>query len=297
MRVVVSGSSGLIGSALCKSLAGDGHEVIKLVRRTASTGEVQWDPLAGQLPSGALEGTDAVVHLAGAGIGDHRWTDSYKAEIRDSRVRSTELLATAVADCANGPKVMLSGSAIGYYGDSDERELDETAPAGPDFLAQVCVAWEAATAAAESAGARVAHLRTGVVLAGHGGALGKMLPLFKLGLGGKFGSGRQWMSWISLPDDVAAIRHLLTADVRGPVNMTAPTPVTGTDFARTLGKVLHRPALLPVPSFAPKLLLGSELVDALLLAGQRVIPRALQSSGFTFQHATLDAALRAVLER
>jgi len=297
MRVVVSGSSGLIGSALCKSLAGDGHEVIKLVRRTASTGEVQWDPLPGQLPSGALEGTDAVVHLAGAGIGDHRWTDSYKAEIRDSRVRSTELLATAVADCANGPKVMLSGSAIGYYGDSDERELDETAPAGPDFLAQVCVAWEAATAAAESAGARVAHLRTGVVLAGHGGALGKMLPLFKLGLGGKFGSGRQWMSWISLPDDVAAIRHLLTADVRGPVNMTAPTPVTGTDFARTLGKVLHRPALLPVPSFAPKLLLGSELVDALLLAGQRVIPRALQSSGFTFQHATLDAALRAVLER
>ncbi len=212
-------------------------------------------------------------------------------------MRSTELLANAVASCKNGPKVLLSGSAIGYYGDSDGRELDETAPAGNDFLAEVCAEWEAATAAAESAGARVAHLRTGIVLAGHGGALRKMLPLFRLGVGGRFGTGRQWQSWISLVDEVGAIRHLLTADVRGPINLTAPTPVTGREFARTLGKVLHRPALVPVPSFAPKLLLGGELVDALLLSGQRVLPKVLLASGFEFQHETLEVALRAVLAR
>ncbi len=297
MRIIVSGASGLIGSALCTSLVADEHDVVKLVRRRAGNGEIQWDPKQGVLPAGALEGSDAVVHLAGAGIGDHRWTDSYKAEIRDSRVRSTELLATAIANCANGPKVMLSGSGAGYYGDSDERELDESAQAGDDFLATVCVEWEAATAAAEAAGTRVAHLRTGIVLAGNGGALSKMLPLFKLGLGGRFGTGKQWQSWISLPDEVGAIRHLLTADVRGGVNLAAPTPVTSSDFARTLGKVLHRPSLLPVPSFAPKLLLGSELVDALLMSGQRLVPRALRASGFSFQHATLDVALRAVLGR
>ena len=297
MRVVVSGASGLIGSALCTSLTASGHDVVKLVRRSAGNGEIQWDPMQRQLPAGALEGSDAVVHLAGAGIGDHRWTDSYKAEIRDSRVRSTELLANAIADCKNGPKVMLSGSAVGFYGDSDERELDETAAAGKDFLAQVCSEWEAATSVAAMAGTRVVHLRTGIVLAAHGGALRKMLPLFKLGLGGRFGNGRQWQSWISLPDEVGAIRHLLTADVRGPVNLTAPTPVTSSEFARTLGKVLHRPSLLPVPSFAPKLLLGGELVDALLMSGQRVVPRALQASGFAFQHETLEVALRAVLAR
>ena len=297
MRVVVSGASGLIGSALCSSLAADGHQVVKLVRRAAGNGEVQWNPQLGELPADALDGSDAVVHLAGAGIGDHRWTDSYKAEIRDSRVRATELLANAIAATTNGPKVLLSGSAIGYYGDSDERELDESAPAGGDFLAQVCVAWEAATAAAEAADARVVHLRTGMVLAAKGGALGKMLPLFKLGLGGKFGNGRDWKSWISLPDHIAAMRYLLTADVRGPVNLTAPVPVTGAELARTLGKVMHRPSFLPIPSFGPKLLLGGELVDALLLTGQRVVPRALQQSGFKFQHETLEVALRAVLDR
>ncbi|MCE9623131.1 MAG: TIGR01777 family oxidoreductase [Actinomycetia bacterium] len=297
MRVVVSGSSGLIGSALCTSLTADGHEVVKLVRRSAGQGEIQWDPKADSLSAGALEGADAVVHLAGAGIGDHRWTDSYKAEILDSRVRSTELLASAIVGCANGPKVMLSGSAVGYYGDSGERELDETSPAGSDFLADVCRQWEAATSAAEAGGVRVVHLRTGIVLAGKGGALGKMLPLFKLGVGGRFGNGRQWQSWISLPDEVAAIRHLLTGDVRGAVNLTGPTPVTGSEFAKTLGKVLHRPSLIPVPSFGPKLLLGSELVDGLLLSGQRALPRALQASGFQFQHETLEVALRAVLAR
>jgi len=297
MRIIVSGASGLIGSALCTSLTADGHDVVKLVRRPAGNGEIQWDPKQGALPAGALEGAGAVVHLAGAGIGDHRWTDEYKAEIRDSRVQSTELLATAIAQCKSGPTVMLSASGVGYYGDSGDRELDETAPAGHDFLAEVCVQWEAATAEAEAAGTRVAHFRTGIVLAGNGGALSKMLPLFKLGLGGRFGNGRQWQSWISLADEVGAIRHLLTADVRGPVNLTGPMPVTGSDFARTLGKVLHRPSLLPVPSFAPKLLLGSELVDALLLSGQRAVPRVLQASGFSFQHETLEIALRAVLGR
>ena len=296
MRVVVSGSSGFIGSALCARLLADGHKVVKLVRRSAGTDEIQWDPMGGQLPAGALEGTDAVVHLAGAGIGDHRWTDSYKAQIRDSRVRSTELLATEIAGCANGPQVILSGSAVGCYGDTGDREVDETSPLGNDFLAEICREWEAATAAAE-AGTRVVHIRTGIVLAAKGGALGKMLPLFKLGVGGRFGSGRQWQSWISLPDEVAAIQHLLTADLRGPVNLTAPKPVTGSEFAKTLGKVLHRPSLLPLPSFAPKLLLGSELVDGLLLSGQRALPKVLQRSGFTFQHETLEVALRAVLGR
>jgi uncharacterized protein (TIGR01777 family) len=297
MRVVVSGASGLIGSALCATLTADGHDVVKLVRRAADGGEIQWNPKQGELPAGALEGCDAVVHLAGAGIGDHRWTDSYKAEIRDSRVQSTELLSTAIARSTNGPKVLLSGSAIGYYGDGGDRELDESAANGNDFLAQLCREWEAATGTAEAAGTRVAHLRTGIVLAGNGGALRKMLPLFRLGFGGRFGNGRQWQSWISLADQVGAICHLLASDVTGAVNLTAPAPVTGSEFARTLGKALHRPSLLPVPSFAPKLLLGGELVDALLISGQRAIPRVLQSRGFEFQHPTLEVALRAVLAR
>lgn len=297
MRVVVSGSSGLIGSALCASLAADGHDVVRLVRRAAGSGEIEWDPLRGNLPAGSLDNADAVVHLAGAGIGDHRWSESYKTEIRDSRVRSTELLAQEIARSGNGPKVMLSGSAVGYYGDAGDRQVDEESPAGDDFLARVCRDWEAASAAAETAGARVAHLRTGMVLASKGGALGKMLPLFKLGLGGRFGNGNQWQSWISLPDEIGAIRHLLTADLRGPVNLTAPHPVTNREFARTLGKVLRRPSLLPVPSFGPKLLLGGELADSLLFTSQRALPRVLQESGYRFQHETLEVALRAVLAR
>jgi len=297
MRVVVSGASGFIGSALCTSLTASGHDVVKLVRRSAGKGEIEWDPKQRLLAAGALEGSDAVVHLAGAGIGDRRWTDSYKAEILDSRVSSTELLATAIAECKNGPKVMLSASGIGFYGDGGDRELDESAAAGTDFLAQVCQEWEGATASAKAAGTRVAHLRTGIVLAAHGGTLKKMLPLFKLGLGGRFGNGRQWQSWISLPDEIGAIRHLLTTEVSGPVNLAAPTPVTGSEFARTLGKVLHRPSLVPVPSFGPKLLFGSELVDSLLLSGQRAVPRALLASGYAFQHETLEVALRAVLAR
>ncbi|HQZ35714.1 MAG TPA: TIGR01777 family oxidoreductase [Ilumatobacteraceae bacterium] len=295
MRVIISGASGLIGTALSKQLRSDGHDVVKLVRRTASAGEVQWDPAAGVLPVDALEGADAVVHLAGAGIGDHRWTADYKAVILDSRVRTTTLLAESIASCTNRPPVMLSGSAIGIYGASDSRELDEQSPLGTGFLADVCRQWEAAAAPASAAGTRVAYLRTGIVLTPQGGALKKMLPLFKLFVGGRFGSGKQWQSWISLPDEVGAITHLLTADVSGPVNLTAPNPITNAGFAKQLGRALGRPSALPVPSFGPKLLLGSELADALLFTGQNVLPRVLQQSGYEFQHPRLDEAFAALL--
>lgn len=295
MRVIISGASGLIGGALSTHLRAQGHDVVSLVRRPAGDAEIQWDPAKGTLDAEALAGADAVVHLAGAGIGDHRWTDDYKRELVESRTKGTALLAERIAACSQRPAVLLSGSAIGFYGPSDDRELDEHSPAGTDFLADLCVQWEAATGPAEAAGVRVAHLRTGIVLTKQGGALKKMLPLFKLGAGGKFGKGDQWQSWISLPDEVGAITHLLTADVRGAVNLTAPAPVRNREFAKTLGTVLHRPSVVPVPAFGPKLLLGGELADALLFTGQRVLPTALQQSGYTFQHATLDAALRAVL--
>jgi uncharacterized protein (TIGR01777 family) len=300
MHIAVTGASGLIGSALVPHLRASGHQVTAFVRRPARENEATWDPQAGVLDPEALAGIDAVVHLAGAGIGDKRWSDSYKDEIRGSRVRSTETLAQAIAtarSAGNGPSVLLSGSAIGIYGACGDEELDETSPAGDGFLAEVCTAWEAATAAAEAAGVRVAHLRTGIVLSPAGGALKKQLPLFKLGLGGRFGSGRAWQSWISLPDEISAIEHLLTAEVSGPVNLTAPEPVVNADFARTLGRVLRRPAAFPVPAFGPRLLLGRELADALLFTGQRVLPRVLESSGFTFAHRDLETALRHLLGR
>jgi uncharacterized protein len=300
MHIAVTGSSGLIGSALVPLLRQHGHQVTRLVRRTADGGDISWDPAAGTLDPAALAGVDAVVHLAGAGIGDRRWTDAYKAEILSSRVRSTDTLAKAIAAAradGAGPTVLLSGSAIGIYGAHGDEELDETADIGTGFLADVCRDWEAATAPAEEAGVRVAHLRTGIVLSPAGGALKKQLPLFKAGLGGKFGKGDAWQSWISLDDELGAILALLDIPVSGPVNLTAPNPVTGATFARTLGSVLKRPAVLPVPSFGPKLLLGAELANALLFTGQRVVPSVLTSAGFTFQHPTLEAALRSLLER
>ena len=291
MRVIISGASGLIGSALWAELHKDGHDVVKLVRRTPSgDGEIQWDPAKGVLAADALDGADAVVHLAGAGIGDHRWTTEYKAEIRDSRIRSTTLLAETIAAAAQRPPVLLSGSAIGIYGASDGRELDETSPIGSGFLADVCRQWEEAAAPAAAAGTRVAFLRTGIVLTPKGGALKKMLPLFKLFAGGRFGNGKQWQSWVTLADEVGAIVHLLAADVHGPVNLTAPNPITNAGFAKLLGKALGRPSFLPVPSFGPKLLLGGELADALLLSGQNVLPKVLQQSGYHFQHPRLDEA-------
>lgn len=297
LTIAVTGASGLIGSALVERLRTDGHTVRPLVRREARPGEVHWDPATGTIDAAGLEGVDAVVHLAGAGIGDHRWTDDYKAEIRASRTKGTKLLATTLAGLERRPAVLLSGSAIGFYGASETQTFDETSPGGAGFLADVCREWEAATAPAEEAGIRVAHLRTGIVLSPKGGALKKLLPLYRFGLGGKLGSGRQWQSWISIDDEVGAIVHLLSADVRGPVNLTAPNPVTQRELSQTLARVLKRPAFLPVPSFGPRLVLGRELAENLLFTGQRVVPTVLPASGYQFQHPELEGALRALLGR
>ena len=300
MRVVISGATGLIGSALTEHLRTTGHDVVRLVRQSPSGNDVVWDPAAGSLPDDALAGAHAVVHLAGAGIGDHRWTDRYKQEVRDSRVTSTRLLAdriVAMRAAGDGPEVLVSGSAVGYYGNRGDEVLDETSNVGAGFLADVCREWEAAAEPAAKAGARVARIRTGVVLTPDGGALKKLLPLFKLALGGRFSKGTQWQSWITLDDEVGAITHLLGADIEGPVNLTAPEPVTNAEFTSTLADVLGRPAFLPVPKFAPSLLLGGELAQSLLYDGQRVVPKVLEGSGYVFAHPALEPALRAVLSR
>src|SRR6476659_5091376 len=297
MDVAISGSSGLIGTALVAALTDAGDRPVRLVRQAPSGDEIRWDPDAGSIDAQSLGGIGGVVHLAGAGIADHRWTDEYKLEILRSRTKSTVLLAGALADLGKPPSVLVSGSAIGFYGDRGDELLDETSPVGTGFLPEVCVAWEAATVAAEEAGIRVAHIRTGIVLSGQGGALKKQLPLFKIGAGGKLGSGRQWQSWISIEDEVGAILHLLAADVRGAVNLTAPNPVRNAELAKTLAGVLGRPSFLPIPSFGPKLLLGSELADNLLFAGQRVSPTVLETTGYEFRHPTLEVALRAVLDK
>ena len=271
MKIAISGASGLIGTALARSLRLDDHEVIPLVRRPVTDGEsaVRWDPAAGTIDRAALEGVDAVVHLAGAGIGDKRWTDDYKRQILESRTTSTDLLARTIAGLDRPPAVMVSGSAIGIYGDTGDVAVTEDGAHGRDFLADVCERWEASTAPAAEAGIRVAHVRTGIVLSPHGGALAKLLPLFRLGLGGRMGSGRQWWSWITIDDEVGVIRWLLEHDITGPVNVTAPEPVTNRELTRVLGDVLHRPTLVPVPSFGPKLILGGELADSLLFTSQR----------------------------
>ncbi len=297
MRVAITGASGLIGTALTDALRAAGHEPIAVVRRTPSSGEIGWDPAAGTMDPTDLSGVDAVVHLAGAGIGDRRWSDSYKQLIRESRVRSTNLLSETIAAADDGPRILLSGSAIGIYGSRGDEVLDENSQAGTGFLAEVCVDWETSTAVAAAAGVRVVLLRTGIVLSPEGGALKKQLPIFKLGLGGRFGSGAQWQSWISIDDEVSAIMFLLEHDVSGPVNLTAPEPVTNTDFTKTLAGVLKRPALVPIPSFGPKLLLGSELATNLLFEGQRVIPSVLEEAGYQFEHRDLTTALRALLGR
>lgn len=294
--IAITGASGLIGTALAHHLSARGHRVVRFTRQTsAGSDSIAWDPKAGSIEADKLRGVDAVVHMAGAGIGDKRWTDDYKREILESRTKSTALLASTLADLSDGPKVLLSGSAIGIYGESETATFTEESPNGSGFLADVCVQWEAATAPAEKAGVRVAHLRTGIVLSPKGGALKKLLPLFKLGAGGRMGSGRQWQSWISIDDEIAAIEHLLTSSVTGAVNLTAPNPVTQAEFTKTLARVLKRPSLLPVPTFGPKLLLGSELADALLFTGQKVLPTVLERDGFAFAHADLESALRHLL--
>ncbi len=297
MKIAITGASGLIGRALTTSLIAEGHQVIPVIRRPnpATPDAIEWNPAAGTIEASKFEGVDGVVHLAGAGIGDKRWSESYKREILESRTKGTDLLARTLASLAAPPSVLVSGSAIGFYGDTADAAVDETAPAGNDFLAKVCVDWEAAAAPAAAAGIRVPFLRTGIVLTADGGALAKMLPLFRFGLGGRMGSGKQWWSWISMADEVGAIRWLLDHDISGPVNATAPTPVTNSQFTKALGEAMHRPTLAPVPSFGPKLLLGAELADALLFTSTRVVPGVLEASGYPFAHPTIDTALRDVL--
>ncbi len=298
MRVVVGGSSGLIGSALCNALAEAGDEVIPLVRPDSkSTTGVKWDPKAGTIDTESLGEVDAVVNLGGVGVADKRWSDSQKQAILDSRVDSTTLLAKTVAAMPNKP-VFISGSAIGYYGNTVEPLRNESSPAGTDFLAGVCVKWERATAVAEDAGCRVAHIRTGHVLSAKGGALGKMLPLFKLGVGGRVGDGKSIWSWISMTDEIRVIRYLIeTKSASGAFNLCAPNSVTNAELAKTLGHVLHRPSFCWVPAFAPKILFGDELVNDILLSQPRVEAVRLPEIGFTFQHTDLEDALRFELDR
>ena len=297
MRIAVTGSSGLIGTALRQRLQSSGHEIVRIVRRDPGPGEIRWDPAACIIDTDALAGIDAVVNLAGAGIGNKRWTDAYKREIRESRTKSTNLIAEAIASVDDGPRVLLSASGVHYYGDRGGEDVDESSTPGTGYLPEVVQAWEASTATAAAAGVRVVVMRNGVVLSALGGALKEQLWLFKLGLGGRVGGGHQWQSWITIDDEVAAIEHLLAADVTGPVNMVSPNPVTNRDFAGTLARVLKRPAFLPIPAWGPKLVFGSELVETLLLQSQKARPGVLLDSGFRFAHEHLEPGLRAVLDR
>lgn len=298
MKVAVTGASGLIGSALTASLRASGDQVVTLVRRTpASATEVAWDPLTprGSLAPGALDGTDAVVHLAGAGVADHRWTDSYKEEIRSSRVQGTQGLSEYLAAMDQPPAVLLSGSAIGWYGDTGGREVDESAPAGASFLAGVVRDWETAAGPARQAGIRVATLRTGIVISRHGGVLARLLLPFRLGLGARLGPGTQYMSWVALADWIGAARFLLgRQDISGPVNLTSPNPDTNAAFTAALADALHRPALLSIPSPVLSVALGGVTSD--LMTSARVLPRVLSEAGYEFTHPGLAGALAAELQ-
>lgn len=294
-RVAISGASGLIGSALASALSADGWEVHRIRRRRAAApGEIAWDPDARVVDAAALDGLDAVVNLAGEPI-DQRWTAERKRRIRESRVNGTALLAGALAGLARPPRVLLNASAVGIYGDRGDAILDESSTLGADWLAQIVRDWEGAAQPAAAAGIRVVLSRTGVVLSPRSGALARLLPFFRAGAGGRLGSGDQWMSWIALPDAVRALRFLLDAEaVAGPVNVVAPHAVRNLELAETLGMVLRRPALLPVPAFALELLYG-EMARETVLASQRVEPTVLRRAGFTFQTDTLESALRALL--
>ncbi|MFD3699757.1 TIGR01777 family oxidoreductase [Streptomyces sp. NPDC058646] len=295
MRIAVTGSTGLIGSALVRSLRADGHEVVRFVRRApAAADEARWDPAAGRVDPAGLTGCAAVVHLAGAGVGEHRWTAAYKKEIRDSRVLGTAALASALAALDEPPAVLVSGSAIGYYGDTGDRPVDEDAPAGQGFLPSVCVEWEAAAEPARAAGIRTVFARTGLVVSGEGGAWGRLFPIFRAGIGGRLGSGRQYWSYISLRDEIAALRHIVAdPSLSGPVNLTAPEPLTNRQVTAAMGRVLRRPALLPVPAPALRIVLGEFSED--VLGSQRVLPARLLESGFVFRDPGIEAAIRAAL--
>ncbi|TSE01165.1 TIGR01777 family protein [Skermania sp. ID1734] len=294
MRVVIAGSSGLIGTALVASLRRDGHDVARLVRRrVAGPDEFEWDPENATIDDGALTGADAVVNLCGSAIEHRRWTGAFKQELRDSRINSTDVLATAVG--AAGVPVLINASGVHIYGDTNGRVVDEHAPAGTGFLPTLCVDWEAATAPARAAGTRTVLLRSASVLAPHGGAMGKMRLPYLLGLGARMGSGRQYFPWISLADEIGAITFLLTnPEVSGPVNAVGPAPVTQAEFNRALARGVHRPAPWVLPKFALRAAVG-ELADEVLLTGPRAIPAVLESAGYRFQHNTIGAAVQAAL--
>jgi uncharacterized protein (TIGR01777 family) len=301
MKVIVTGATGLVGRALVRSLLADGHEVTRLVRgdaqgfRAPGTTAVHWEPDGGVIDAKELEGHDAAIHLAGEPIADGRWDEEKKQRIRESRVKGTRLLAEALAGLSEKPRTLVSASAIGFYGNRGAEVLREESASGEDFLSEVCREWEKATLAASQAGIRVAHIRIGVVLSAEGGALEKMLKPFKLGLGGRVGSGQQYMSWITLDDLIGVIKRALTDEsLRGPINAVAPNPVTNEEFTKALGRVLGRPTFMTVPAFAARLAFG-EMADALLLSGARVEPARLREAGFEFKQPEIEGALRQVL--
>lgn len=298
MKVALTGASGLIGAALVPELQRAGHEVVKLVRRpTRAADEVRWDPAEHRLDPAVLGDVDAVVHLASVNVGDRRWTSGRKAAIVQSRLDATTTISEALAAAEPRPRVLLSASAVGWYGDGGDRVLTEDDPAGEGFLADVVVRWEAATQPAQDAGVRVVHLRSGLVCSRRGGIMGRVLPLFKLGLGSRLAGGQQYWPLISLPDEVAAIAFLLEHDISGPVNLVGPEPMTNEQFTSTLRRILGRPPVPPVPAFGLRLVLGSERADEIVLIGQRAVPSVLLAHDFTFQHPTGEAILRYVADR
>ena len=298
MKILIGGSHGLVGTALIKSLEAQGHEIFRLVRHApTSKTEVEWSPDRYSIALARIEGFDAVVNLAGESIAEGRWTDDKKRRIRESRVKGTKLLGDALANLTVPPKSFVCASAIGYYGNRGDELLTESSAPGDNFLAKVCAEWEDATALATEKGIRVMNARFGVILDTNGGALKKMLPPFRMGVGGRIGSGKQWMSWIALDDVIGGIQFALANDsMKGPVNFVAPVPVTNAEFTKTLGKVLSRPTIFPIPAFAIKLLFG-EMGEALLLGGQRVAPERLVAEGFEFSYPQLDPALAHILAK
>jgi len=302
MRILISGSTGFLGSALVKALQGQGHQIARLVRpgtrqgSTDGTGrqDIAWDPVTGQFGAAAAEGAEALVHFAGASIADGRWNASRKELLRTSRIDATRHLIGALAKLQRPPRVIVAASAIGYYGSRGDEILTEASAPGSDLLAGLCCDWEAETARGAEFGARVVSLRFGIILAAHGGALAKMAMPFKLGAGGRLGDGRQWMSWVTLPEVVSIVQFALaTSELAGPVNVVSPNPVRNSEFTTVLARTLHRPALFPAPAFALRLALG-EMADALLLASQRVIPSQLTDSGYRFQQPLLADAMAEV---
>lgn len=295
-RIIVTGSHGLVGSAVVRQFRAEGHQVIRLVRREpVGDDEVRWDPESGRLDAAVFENAELVVHLAGANIAARRWSEQVKQRIRDSRVRGTELLGERMLQASSRPRVLLSASAIGFYGDRGDEELTESSPPGEGFLAEVCQQWERAAMAASEGGVRVVCMRFGMILSAAGGALAKMLPPFRLGVGGRVGTGRQYWSWITRRDVVDAIGFAWqNQELDGPVNFVAPRPVTNREFTAALGRALRRPTLFPLPAFMARLVLG-EMADELLLASQRVYPEKLLAARFSFQDTALDQALAAVL--